>query len=164
MAKRFGKHRAPGMVRWFFWNDELHRTTFVDRPKNLVYAWNYPQRKKVQFVYSHIRVHNEKAWTNKEVARLLGRSTKTLQRAVYDGAVKKPYKTYSLDGDPNYFGRQFWQSKDVYEVHSWLIEKERSRQDLPTRLELAAKMEEGVSYLIQDKDGKSVRVFKEQMW
>ncbi len=168
-AKRY-KQKAPTMLRYFFWDDKLHRTLHIDRPRNILIAWSYDDGKKVQFVYSHIKVHRQRAWRTSDVARLVNRSKSTLNRYIRSGGIKAPVKSYSMDGDEKYIGIGFWQAKDIYALHDFMLEQpmlgKRAAADYrtPSRMELTAKMEEGTSYVIVDDEGNKTRAFKETLW
>lgn len=168
--KRFRKERPPKMLRFFFWDGKLHRTLFIDRPRNTIIAFCYDDKKKVQFVYSHIRVHRERAWRTSEVAKLMNRSRVTVQRYISEGLVSRPAMTYSMDDDEKYKGIGFWTAKQIFDLHDMLLEpappgkRSRASHNVPSRMELVAKMEEGVSYVVEDSEGNRTRAFKETMW
>jgi hypothetical protein len=162
--KRFRKERPPKMLRFFFWDGKLHRTLFIDRPHNILTAWCYEDAKKVQFVYSHIRVHRERAWRTSEVAELVSRSRSTVRRVVREKLIRPPVKTYSLDGEEHYPGITFWSAANIYELHDYLLSAKKLRHETPSRMELVARMEEGASYVIQRNDGEKVRAFRETIW
>jgi len=169
-TKRYRAERAPKMLRYFFWEDKLHRTLYIDKSRNILLAWSYDEGKKVQFVYSHIRVHRERAWRTSEVAKLLNRSKVTIARYIREERITPPVKSYSMDGDERYTGIGFWQAKDIYACHDFMLEftdtGRRTRVDhrVPSRMELTAKMEEGTSYTLIDDEGNTTRAFKETLW
>lgn len=89
---------------------------------------------------------------------------------IASGDIAKPTMTYSMTGDKTYRGTGYWRAKEIYNLHDVLLEPpppgKRSRwtHDVPSRMELVAMMEEGVSYVIEDKDGNRTRAFRETMW
>ena len=156
------------MLRYFFWEGKLHRTLITDPARNTLTAWCYDDAKKVQFVYSHIRVHRERAWRTSEVLKMLNRSRPTMARYVLNGKVRPPVKSYSLDGK-NYPGIGWWRAKDIYAFHEALLEPNekgelRAKAGIPSRMELTAMMEEGASYILRDNEGNETRVFRETLW
>lgn len=170
--KRFRKPGTPKMLRYFFYEDKLYRTLNIDRPRNILTAWSYDEEKKVQFVYSHIRVHRERAWKTSEVAKMMNRTTQTVWNLMHEGWIEKPPMAWSYKEDGSrYPAQRMWSAKHIYALHDLYIQEEpepgkrgRLSYNTPSRMELVAKMEEGVSYILEDEDGRSVRAFRETMW
>jgi hypothetical protein len=100
---------------------------------------------------------------------MISRSRASINRMIAAGVIEKPAMTYSMRGE-QYKGTGYWRAKDIYNLHDVLLEpappgkRSRLTHDVPSRMELVAMMEEGVSYVIEDKDGNRTRAFRETMW
>lgn len=137
-----------------------------------MYAWSYPERKKVAFVYSHIKKSAERAFTLNEVCELVNRHRETITRYIIAGHIKRPAMTYTLDGTyrPS---KYMFREQDVLDLHDYLITVHygRPRKDgevrpypTPTRTELRAMMKHDVVYYVENNKGEKVKAFKEPVW
>jgi hypothetical protein len=137
-----------------------------------MYAWSYSERKRVEFIYSHIRKTHEPAFTTRQVAEMVARDRVRLEHYITAGEIRRPQQAYTLDGNfrPTAF---FWQKKDVLELHDYLmtIHYGRPRKDgqitpkyMPTKSELRAMMDHDTVYYVKNSEGKMVKAFKEAAW
>lgn len=179
---RYGKNSAQSYLednrplRWFFWDGKLHKTTRVSAMRNELFAWCFPEEREVQFAYSHIKFHHEKAWRTRDVAEMLDRHILTINKDISERKViPKPAVGYPIGRSPDEMPRWYmWSKKDIYRYHDYLmgVHYGSPRKDgkitvnkrLPNRNELRAKMEDGYTILIQDKDGNTYPAFRETMF
>lgn len=159
-------------MRYFFHDDRLYKTLYVNRPADFIYAWDYEGRRRVQFVYSYIKKAHERAFTTKEVGSMMGRTRMALMNYISAGEIRRPPMSYALDGTfrPH---KYLWRKKDVYELHDYLLTVHfgRPRKDgqvrpygIPTKAELRAMMDHETIYYVKNQEGKMVKVFKEPDW
>lgn len=169
VQKRRNVRKRP---RYFFVNNELHRVLRVNRPENLVYAWNYPQEKRVAYVWSETQKTMQQAFSVQQVAAFFGRNPFVIKQYILDGEIRKIQKTYSLDGRKAP-GRYFFSEDDVRMLHEYLSTKNngRPRKDgmlvqypLPSKAELEAMMRNETVIYIKDKTGEFTPVWKQPEW
>lgn len=157
---------------YFFHNGELHKALYINRPKDFMYAWSYPERKRVTFVYSHIKKTHGRAFTTLEVAKMVNRGRDVIENHILGGMIRRPAMAYTLDGryKPT---KYMWQEKDVLDLHDFLvtIHYGRPRNDgevtpypTPTKSELRAMMTHDLVYYVENDKGEKVKVFKEPVW
>ena len=170
----FKRKQKKKRLNFFFHDGKLHKTVRVARTRNEVYAWCFKDKREVMFVYSHILLHHEPAYTNIEVARLVNRSVKIVREHLMKGYIEVPEMAYSLStGRPWMY---FWTKEQVYRYHDFLVyelHRGRPRADgqvtpewkTPCRPELRAKMEDNMTILaVNEETGETFPVFRETMW
>jgi hypothetical protein len=166
------KQMTKKKMNYFFYQDKLYRTLYVNRPADYMYAWDFEGRKKVQFLYSFIKKNHERAFTTTEVCEMVNRHRESLSNYIAAGGIHGPSASYSLDGRfvPS---RYYWSKKQIYELHDYImtIHQGRPRKDgeirplaTPTKAELRAMMDHETIYYVKNDDGKMVKVFKEPEW
>lgn len=156
----------------FFVNGELHRLFRVNRGEDLVYAWNYPQEKRVMYVWSDTQKRMGRAFSVSEVASMLGRHVVVIRKYILEGEIQSIAKTYSLDGKKSP-GKYFFSEDDVRMLHAYLCTKNlgRPRKDgrlvqypLPSKAELEAMMRNDTVIYIKDKAGEFAPIWKQPDW
>jgi hypothetical protein len=168
-ARKRNRRRS---LNYFFHEDRLHKVLFISRPMDLMYAWSYDERKRVAFVYSHIKKTHERAFTMLEVCDMVNRSREAIAKYIINGHIAKPPMTYTLDGTfrPS---KYMWREKDVLALHDYLVTVHygRARNDglitpypTPTKAELRAMMRHDVVYYVENSKGEKVKAFKEPVW
>jgi hypothetical protein len=137
-----------------------------------MYAWSYSERKRVAFIYSHIQRTHERAFTTKEVSKMVNRGRDVLENYILGGHIRKPEMTYALDGNYRPF-KYMWREKDIMELHDYIVTIHfgRPRKDgevtpypTPTKAELRAMIAHDVVYYVENSEGEKVKVFKEPIW
>lgn len=156
-----GKTAKRPRLTYFFLNDELHRSLVINRGKDTVVCWNYPQHSRKVYTYSDVLRRHDKAFTSTQVSQMVNRKRKTLEDAVKDGMIERPQFTYGLDENKNL--RQYmWSEKDIMALHAYLstVHRGRPRKDglirpqyLPTPRELRAMIHEEGETLGVMRDG-----------
>lgn len=167
------KRNVKRRLRFFFVDDKLHRVLYVSRPQDLVEAWCFTDKKKVTFVWSHIKRNAGTGWHTSEVADILNRTHLSIERYLIDRVIPLPQMTHSLDGNFTNF-KYIWSETDIIRMHEYLmtVHRGRPRKDgiirpsaIPTRVELRALLKkDAVNYYVMNKDGKMVRAWKEKDW
>lgn len=151
-----GKSTRRSRLTYFYLNGQLHKKLFINRGKDLLTAWNYPEGKKVLYTYSDVLKRHQHAWTTREVCQLIGRSRQTIDGAMREGMIERPQNTYGLDENRN-FRQYMWSEEDIMALHAYLSTVHRGRprkdgqvrpQHLPTPRELRAMLhDEEVLYV-----------------
>lgn len=172
-AQRDGKpvKKSTAPPRVFFLGGELHKRLFVDRGNDLVRCWNYPQDKVVTHSWANTRRLMQPAFSTGQVVKLLNRSRVSIEVAILEGNIRKPYRSYSLPNKkPNKF---FWQMHEIMEARDFFANRHIGypRNDgmitakaIPTRAELRAMMEHGITTYVRTSDGEFVPMYKEILW
>lgn len=153
--------------RYFFINDKLHKLIRLNRGRDEVLAWSYPDRCKVVYTWSVVKKYGEPGKRNKEVAEMLNRHHITLLKYLSKDWVPKPPQTYKIpDGEKP--GIYIWSKRDIMRAldHAASINKGWKRADgfinapnLPTPSEVRAETDYNMRLYAQGKDGKLVRVW-----
>lgn len=168
------KRKRTKPLVYFYLNDKLHRVMYINRPHDLVETWCYPDKKRVDYVWSQIRRNSDGAWSTSAVGEILNRSHVQMRRYVIGRVIPLPQMTYTLDGQYRPF-KYVWSEKDIVRLHEYILTLTfgRPRKDgamgkpwpTPTRVELRAMLKrDAVDYYVKNKDGKMVRAWKEQNW
>jgi hypothetical protein len=157
-AKSNRPPRKRRRLNFFFVNDKLHKRLQVNRGKDMLTAWNYPDSKRVQLNYTDTLRHHEKAFTTVQVAEMLNRKRLSLELAILKGDIMMPQFSYALNEDRKKSG-YYWREKDIMDAHEYYsnIHRGRPRNDglitpwnLPTPRELRAMIhDEEVLYIKQ---------------
>lgn len=158
--------------KYFFLDGIPHKKLQVNRGADLLVAWNYPEHKRVAYVWSVARKNIERAFLGPEIQKMLGRHRNSLYLYIKEGNIKPPFKTYSLDGTERP-GMYLWTEKEVLDLHEFIVNRGygRKRHDglltassLPSRTELLAMMRDDVVLYTKTKDGNFTPVWKEKDW
>lgn len=160
-------------LRYFFIEGKPYKALRRVRAADLLVAWSYEDRCKVNFINSEVRKRHQKAWTTSDVQRFLSSGRTKIQEAINEDYIPAPYKIESLAGTGKKW-KYLWTEKDIFRLHDYFltIHRGRPRKDgqttteskIPTRAELRARMNDEVSYFVQDSAGNFVKVWKEPEW
>lgn len=159
-------------LRYFYLNDQLHKVLSINHPQDICVAWNYPEGKRVGYVWSDLRRRHEKAFSLTEVSKMINRHRVNIEKYILAGEIKAPQRAYTLDG--NQTPSKYWFSeKDVYDLHDYLLTVHigRPRKDgkitpgrMPSKAELRAMMRHDVQMYTKTESGEFVPVWKEIDW
>ena len=148
MSKKKKPKAKP--LRYFFYNDELHRRIHISRGDDLITAWNYPQGKTMKYVYSLVKRDGKPAFKTSDVANFLGRSIDNVMKHVREGNVRQPSIMYTMPNRKFYC--YYWSEQDIMDLHAFLktVHIGRPRADgrvstgvLPTATELRSMIRQG---------------------
>lgn len=171
-AQPRSKRKSKPRLRYFYIGQELHKVLRVNRPQNLVVAWNYTEHKRVVYIWSEVRRTMKKAYSLQDVAKMLNRHRVRLENHLLSGNVRLPQKIYSLDGNRTP-GKFMFSEKDIYELHDYMLTVHRGRPrkdggitagNLPSRVELRAMLNTDTALYIRNESGEFVQVYKEKDW
>lgn len=167
-----GKRRRSKSVRYFYINGDLHRVLRITRPSDFVEAWNYPQAKRMGYVWSDVRKRMEKAFTLQQVCAMVGRHRVQVELYILEGKIKTPQRIYTLDGEKKP-GKYFFSESDVLDLHDYLLTVHIGRprkdgkitpRDMPTRAEMRALMKHDLVTYVKNEDGEFSPIWKEIEW
>lgn len=158
--------------RYFYVNKELHKVLRVNRPDDMIYAWNYPQGRRVAYVWSVTQKDMQTAFSTSQVAQMFNRNSRVIKRYLTDGEIKNVQRTYSLDGrkSPGIF---LFSEDDVRDLYELLKTKNRGRPrkdgmlvqyPLPTKQELEALIRQEVVLYMKTSSGEFTPVWKQPEW
>lgn len=159
-------------VKRFFIDDELHQILYVERPQDIMVAWNFPKGKRVGFVWSDAQRRMKKAYTMTEVGKLLNRHRVRIDAYIREGMVPPPQYAYSLDAERRK-GFPYFSDKMILDIHEYLLTVHRGRkrmdgritpQAMPTRLELKAMLQDGKIVYTKNYEGEFIPLWREQNW
>lgn len=173
MAGKTGTRKGSGSKRrkltHFFWDQRLHKVIRINRPANLVDAWDYGARKRVSIFYPDFRIKAKPAVKVSEAARIMRLDIKTIKKAIYEGQIHEPDVSYPLDKNALYRTTRWFGEHNLLELHDYLLTVHigRPRKDgmvtpsskLPTRAEIIAKMNNDTTLYIQGDDGSFVPLY-----
>ncbi|NBR22908.1 MAG: hypothetical protein EBU08_03810 [Micrococcales bacterium] len=166
------RRKSSKTLRYFFLNDELHKTLNVFRPDDMLVAWNYPQRKRVAYVLSDCKLHMQRAYGVNEVAEMFGRRRNSIFRYIYNGNIPAPQKNYPLH-ESTKEGKYFFGEKDIFALHDYLMtvnlgrpraDGERRATNAPSRRELEAMLRNDTMLYVKTSDGEYAPVWKQPDW
>lgn len=158
--------------RYFYINSELHKVLRVNRAEDMVFAWNYPNGKRVAYVWSDVQKNMQHAYRIPQVGEMLHRHPNIIKSYVKSGNIKPIQKTYTLDENksPGIF---LFSEDNVKELHEYLLTVHRGRprkdgeivsSNLPTKAELNAMLKQETILYMKTKDGDFSPVWKQPDW
>lgn len=168
-----GSQKKRRKMRFFFWEDKLHKVLRINYPQNLVDAWCYSERKSVTLYYPEWRKNAKAALPTREVCKVLKVERTTLWRIIKRGEMRPPEKSYALDGKFIY-KNNWWSEKSAIEAQEALVTHHigrpngngvvMPRQDLPTKEEVRAYYRNEQTLYIRSEDGKMIPIFDLPKW
>lgn len=171
---RTGKSRRSSSkpLKYFYINGDLHKVLRVVRPSDFVEAWNYPQARRVGYVWSDVKKRMQRALTLQEVCKIINRHRVQVELYIINGKIKTPQRIYTLDGDRKP-GKYFFSEDDVLDLHDYLLTVHigRPRKDgqitprnMPTKAELRAIMKHDLVTYVKTGDNEFQPIWKEVEW
>lgn len=166
------RNRKSSKLRYFYLNGDLHKILSVNRAQDFVVCWNFPEGKRVGYVWSDVKKRHGKAFRTSEVAKMVGRDLTTVKRDILNGNIKRPQKIYSLHTKRP--GAYYWSEEDVMEMHDYLLSIHigRPRLDglivprssIPTKAELRAMMRHDIITYVKTDNEEFIPIWKERDW
>lgn len=169
MAKPTRTKKRIGSLTYFYWEGELYKRLYMNRPQNLVIARNVETGEEVSLMYTDWKRNHGKAFNTSEVARIINRDATRVYKYVNLGRIKAPKRI----SDEKRLGGSgyYWSEEDILALHDYLAQygNGRVRKDgliqpakaLPTRSEVKAKMGRGTVLYIQTEGGEFIPTWKE---
>jgi hypothetical protein len=166
------KSQKKRKFRYFFLHGELHKILRLSRPDDMVFAWSYPQSKRVAYVWTDVQKNMQHAYKVPQVAEMLNRHPNIIKHHMREGSIKTIQKTYSID-ERKRPGDYFFSEDDIKALHNHLMNTHRGRprsdgkitpSNLPTKVELEAMLSQEVILYVKTKDGEFSPVWKQPDW
>jgi hypothetical protein len=161
-------HRKKKRLRYFYIDGKLHKVIHVNRPKNIVTTFSYPDGDYRQYQWTYIKRHHQRAYGVTDVANLVGRNRRYIARLMHQGEIKSPQKAYSLT-TPDRF-TYYFNEEDVLEIQDYFanVHWGRKRKDglitpgpVPNRSELRAMMNDDIMMYMKGPDGSFKPIWRE---
>lgn len=166
-----GKKIKKRKLKYFFLDQKLYKIIKIDRPKDLVYVWDYDEHRRRMFIWSDAQRRLQHAFTMTEVAKMMNRHRMRIDENLRQGNLRWPSRAYAIStGHP---GTHYFSEDNVLEVHDFFISVHRGRprndglitnSRIPTRKELKAMMRYDKMTFIQDDNGEYIPAWKERNW
>jgi hypothetical protein len=157
---------------YFFLDGQAHKKLQVNHAADILVAWNYPEKKRVAYVLTVARKNMEKAFFTKQVEEMVGRTRESMIGYIRKGLIRRPYLTYSLDGQGKP-GLYLWTEQDVLDLHDMMLnhgpgrprnDGQPVRTNLPSKAELLAMMRNEVVLYTKTSGGGFTPVWQAKDW
>lgn len=157
-------------LRYFYLNGLLHKKLQINRGKDTIMTWCYPQEKRVAYTYSEVRKRKQPAFTTEEVAGMMNREPLAVYRALGRGDIDPPQHVYAMM-DRDRIMKYMWSEDDVMRVHDYFsnVHYGRPRKDgmitsykMPTKREVRAMINQETVLYVKNDDGEFVPTWKAQ--
>lgn len=166
------RKRSSKTLRNFYLNGDLHRTLLVNRPEDILIAWNFTKGERVAYVLSDARQHMQRAYSVAEVAKIFDRDKKSIFRYIYNGNIEAPQKAYVID-NPEKKSKYYFSESDIYKLYDFLMTVNVGRPRLdglrtptksPSKRELEALLRNDTILYVKTDDGEFTPVWKQPDW
>jgi hypothetical protein len=144
---------------YFFLNDKIHKVLKASRARDEVFAWCYPDKKRVLYSYSLVEKNMENAYTIKDAGKILNRHKVTLEEYILAGKIKVPQKVYPISNPESSWFKFMLSESDILDIHQFILDDGYIR-DLPSRTELKALLKHNTILYTKTNDGSFVPVWK----
>jgi hypothetical protein len=159
-------------VLYFYLDGKLYKTLHRNRAEDLIIVWDYVLEKRVAYSLSNVQKSRTNAYTVTQAAKMINRSVDTIKRHWRDGDIKKPFMTYSLDGQkrPN---KYFFSEDDIRAMQEFFktVHRGRPRKDglitpsnIPSIAEIEALIRNEKVLYAKNDEGEFVPVWKQPEW
>jgi hypothetical protein len=149
-------------LRYFYIDGKLHKVLHVNRPMDLATTFCYSEADYRQYPWSWLKKNHQRAYGIMDVANMVQRHRRHVQRCMLLGAFPRPEKAYSLK-NPDRFTYYFAED-DILAVQQYFSEQHIgfkrkdgliTPQPLPTRTELKAMMQSDTVMYVRDPKNES---------
>ncbi len=171
------EYKPPKRLTYFFWNGHLMKRLRVNPPRNEVFCWDFEDDKEVVMVWSHVKVHYEKAFTITDVANIFGCRRELIKHYVNQGFIRRPKRARTLKANAKgALGKWYFSRSMVLELHDFMLnrhvgsEKEfkpgkyKTAFGILSRAELISIIDQRPVVQIVDKDGNAKPIWTESIW
>jgi len=159
-------------VLYFYLDGKLYKTLHRNRAEDLIIVWDYLLEKRVAYSLSDVQKNRTHAYTVTQAAKMINRSVDTIKRHWRDGDIKRPFRTYSLDGQkrPN---KYFFSEDDIRAMQEFFktVHRGRPRKDglitpsnIPSIAEIEALIRNEKVLYAKNDEGEFVPVWKQPEW
>ena len=157
--------------KFFFLDEKLYRVLRINQPANLLEAWDYEGIQRVNMLYSDYRTNAKRAVTTKVAADIMNVNKRTLVRAYVGGHIKPPVQSYPIGTQhPDGYEVRWWGVHNLLDAHDYFMTVHRGRprkdgvivpnQNLPTRAEIIAKMQNETVFYVKGEGDRFIPVYE----
>lgn len=150
-------------LRYFYINGDLHKKLRINRAADMITAWNYPQSKRVGYIYSDVQSRMQRAYSVSQVAILFKRHKRSINRYLFEDLIQRPQKTYSLD-ERKIPGVYYFSEDDIKSLREYLSTLSTNVGYVPTISELESMIKNETVLYIKNEYGDFVPVWKQPEW
>lgn len=163
------ERKEYGSKYYFYWNGLLHRRLSVNRSADLLYAWDYKNKRRIAIVYSDWKRNKGIALTTNEVAEIMGRHRLWILNYVREGRIPTPQSTGPRSNNINNRNKLIWSEQDIMNLQELYASFSANRlgkakTPIPTKAEIRQKLNNSVVFYVKTKDGEYVPTWKETDW
>lgn len=169
MADKSGDRKgAKRTLTFFFLNGKLYKRLRINRPADTIEVWCYLDERRVVLTYSEVRKNYEPAFSTAEVAEMLGKNSRVVERYARSGNIPEPTMAYSLT-KKMYRDSYKWSGEDIMNLHGYLLTVHRGRPrtdgkitpaQMPNAKELRALIHQENVLYVRNKDGQFVPTWR----
>jgi len=162
-------HRKPTKkLRYFYTDGKLHKVIHVNRAADVATTFCYPDGEYRQYPWAWLKKNYERAYGMQDVANLVQRHRRWIQRKMLDGDIRKPQKAYSLKNPDRY--TYYFSENDILEVQDYFANQHIGfkRKDglitpapTPSKYDLKAMMNDGAIMYVKGEGDTFVPVWRE---
>ena len=153
------RKREADRFSYFFLNDKLHKVLRRSRAKDELYAWCYPDKKRMLYSYSQVKKNMQKAYSIVEVSKILNRHKVTIEDYILDGKIKQPQRVYPISNPDSTWSKFMLSEIDILDLHQYILDAGYIR-DLPSRSELQALLKHNIILYTKTTEGNFIPVWK----
>ena len=165
-----GKRRSP-KLRYLYLNGELHKVLNINRAKDVIMMWSYPQHKRVGYTYSDVKKRMKRAFTTREVSKMLMRHPIVFTRAWNRGDLERPQEAYSIANPDLAISKGFyWSEEDILAMHEVLSNAYQGTKHvqppkrMPSRREVLAMIRHDAILYVRTDDGQFVPTWEAEQF
>lgn len=171
-SKNRRESRKKPKWTYFYLNGELHKALKRKRAEDLLIAWNYKENKRVAYILSDVNRNRKHAYSISEVAKILGRTIRSVQLYLEKEKIPYPQYAYTLDERKDVV-KYFFTEEEVRDFYALLktVHRGRPRLDgdvtnnnLPSPPEFEALLRNEQVLYTKTPEGEFVVVWKQPEW
>lgn len=152
----------------FFINKDLVRVIHINKSQNFIKIYNISQDKNQSLLWTDFVKHRKKAYTKKQVCKLLNRKMVQLDKYIYSGMIEPPTGA-APGGIRAWHYLSFYSEDEIFRIRDYMstIHRGRPRRDglitnsVITEQELKVLVGHGIMLYRKSSDGEMVPVWSE---
>lgn len=166
--RRTHQNRTKKRVRYFYLDGKLHKIIHINRPADIVTTYSYADHDYRQYPWVWLKKNYKNAYGIQDVANMVQRHRRWIQRKMLDGDIRKPQKAYSLK-NPSRF-TYYFSEDDIIEIQDYFahVHWGFKRKDglitpgpTPSKSDLRVMMNDGGLLYVKTQDGTFRPVWRE---
>lgn len=152
----------------FFLNEDLVRVIHINKAQNFVKIYNICKNKYQSLLWTDFVKHRKKAYTKKQVCKILNRTMVQLDHYIYSGMINPPTGA-APGGKREWHYWSFYSEDEIYKIRDYMstIHRGRPRRDglitnsVISEQELKVRLGDGMMLYRKNSDGEMVPVWSE---